>query len=64
MSEECQYNADILTKKIEELEEECRQKSQSSLRLRISKLKDLRDESRLNARIFARRAEEQENRSA
>lgn len=64
MSEECQYNADVLTKRIAELEIEHQKTLQAELRLRIGKLKDLRDEEQLNARIFARRAYEQERKSA
>lgn len=62
MAEENRQNMIVLEARIEALQAEYKQTHAQNLIKKISRIKELRDEARLNWHIYARRAAEYENR--
>lgn len=56
MAEENRANMEILNQKIKELQEQYKQTHAQNLIKKISRLKELRDEARLNWHLFEKRA--------
>lgn len=62
MAEENRANMEILNEKIEELQEQYKQTHAQNLIKKISRLKELRDEAKLNWHLFQKRAVEYDKR--
>lgn len=60
MAEENRQNMEVFDKRINELQAQYKQTHAQSLIKKISRLKELRDEAKLNWHIFEKRAKQQE----